>query len=53
MNMLSGVIIVIGLVGGIIWGYQLIFGRCPYCGSKDKVPDDGAFFYCNNCRRKW
>ena len=48
-----GVLIVVVVICFLCWIWQMFFGKCPYCGSRDFVPDDGAYFYCNGCRRKF
>ena len=48
-----GAIITLAALAFVCWYvWKAIFGKCPYCGSRDIVPDDGAFFYCNDCHKK-
>jgi hypothetical protein len=52
MNYLILFCIVTAIIGVSYYIYKVIWGKCPYCGSRDIVPDNGLFFYCNKCRRK-
>jgi hypothetical protein len=49
-----GALFVILMVAISIWYIKkAIWGKCPYCGSKNFVPDDGLLFYCNRCKCKF
>ena len=45
-----GALLVVGLA---MRTWEMFFGKCPYCQSRDFVPDDAMSFYCNGCRRKF
>lgn len=50
---LFGAVVVTAVAAIAIYFYVGMTGSCPYCKSKDFMPDDNLTFYCNNCRRKF